>query len=371
MKKLIFFTALIFFTVTTTNIFAEVNTDEITSQIKSSLDEQGKSKNEVPMLVQQPTSSTSSEKLLDEMISRQAELQQQAGVQPVQNNQPSVSRKLTPEELADLVAKQVANSGAPTDEAFLKALKERFPLSSSQIRTFKERADIAQWDNQEQLTVPKPVIGTMTANLEPGSIPSVIKIASGYVTSLVFLDESGQPWPIAGYAVGDKDAFQINWDNRSNIMFIQSNKKYASTNLVLQMANLNIPVLFTVVADQSEVFYRLDLRIPRQGPNSETSGVLLSSNASLPHGTNNLTMTNLLDNIPPANSKKLSVEGGEASAWQLDDHLFLRTKLTVLSPKWGAVVSSSDGMHVYDMQSTPVVLASQNGKTVQLTMKEQ
>jgi intracellular multiplication protein IcmK len=340
---------------------ATIDTDELTRQIKSSLEDSNAPKSQEQQ--DQAAAQENTAALIDQAVTKIAQ----------QSPTPeSLKPKLTADQIISMTAKQIANSGSPTDEEFVKALKGKFPLSSAQIKTFKERADIAQWDNQEQITVPKPVIATMTANLEPGSIPSVIKISSGYVTSLVFVDENGAPWPIAGYAVGDKDAFQINWDNRSNIMFIQSNKRYASTNIVLQMADLNIPVLFTVVSDQSDVFYRLDIRVPRKGPKSTTStSIGGGANDSLPRGSNNLTMTNLLDGVAPADAKRLSVEGGKASAWLLDENLLVRTKMTILSPKWNAVVSSADGTHVYQMASSPVVLASDHGRTVQLVMKGQ
>jgi intracellular multiplication protein IcmK len=43
--------------------------------------------------------------------------------------------------------------------------------------------------------------------------------------------------------------------------------------------------------------------------------------------------------------------------------------LTLLSPGWMATVSSPDGMHAYQLQRTPNLLVSQNGKVVQLKVE--
>lgn len=365
---------ILFFILFSCNIYsAEYHKgDDLTRQITSSLKEinkkSGSSNNtEAPLLLPDSGGSSSSSSEVIKGLSSESKEKNDQEDKLASNSDEAIKTPL-PEE----VARIVAEAGSPTDEDFIKALKEKYPLSSEQIRTFKERADIDDWDKSEQISVPKPLISTMTANLEPGTTPTVIKIATGYVTSLVFVDETGAPWPIAGYAVGDKSAFQINWDKSTNIMFIETKKKYASTNLILQMADLNVPVLFTVVSDQNEVFYRLDIRVPSRGPNAKVHtyvGGGAGNNSLMPTKKDNLVMTNLLDGIPPPNSKPIQVRGGKAIAWLLNDgSLLLRTKLTVLSPNWNAIVNSSDGMHVYRLKNVPVILASENGRTLQLVM---
>ncbi len=76
-----------------------------------------------------------------------------------------------------------------------------------------------------------------------------------------------------------------------------------------------------------------------------------------------------LDGVPPNGAKALQVTGGPCQAWLLGGHLYLRTSLTVLSPSWLSTMSSPDGTHVYELQKTPVVLASQRGKIIQLMIK--
>ncbi len=51
-----------------------------------------------------------------------------------------------------------------------------------------------------------------------------------------------------------------------------------------------------------------------------------------------------------------------------DGKIYFRTKCTVLSPAWTATVASPDGTHVYEMMATPYILASQNGKTIDIKL---
>ena len=73
---------------------------------------------------------------------------------------------------------------------------------------------------------------------------------------------------------------------------------------------------------------------------------------------------------PPAGSKTLEVTGGgKAQAWLLNDTLFVRTRLTILSPGWISTMSSADGMHAYEMKRTPTLLMSMNGKEILLKIE--
>src|SRR5262249_43314318 len=82
--------------------------------------------------------------------------------------------------------------------------------------------------------------------------------------------------------------------------------------------------------------------------------------------TANPQLLQFLDGVAPAGSQILQVDGGDCQAWLYNGQLFLRTRLTVLSPSWIATMSSPDGTNVYQVPKAPVVLASSRGQMVQL-----
>ncbi|WP_306686756.1 DotH/IcmK family type IV secretion protein [Candidatus Coxiella mudrowiae] len=47
----------------------------------------------------------------------------------------------------------------------------------------------------------------MIVNLSPGATPPIIRLSSGFVTSLVFLDSKGAPWRIQACDLGDPNSF--------------------------------------------------------------------------------------------------------------------------------------------------------------------
>ena len=90
-----------------------------------------------------------------------------------------------------------------SDDAFTNTVRNMMPLSFDQIRTLHYLFD----QNQQAAAAapgvpPKPTSASVIVNLSPAATPLVIRLSSGFVTSLVFLDSSGAPWPIQAYDLG-------------------------------------------------------------------------------------------------------------------------------------------------------------------------
>ena len=201
-------------------------------------------------------------------------------------------------------------------------------------------------------------------SLAPGATPPVIRLSAGFVSSLVFLDSSGAPWPINSYDLGNPQAFNVQWDKKSNTLLIQASSLYTYGNLAVTLKSLNTPVMLTLIPGQKAVDYRVDLRIQHLGPNAKA---VLGGNG-LP-GVANPVLLGVLDGVPPAGSKSLKVSGGQAQAWYEGGKIYLRTRLTVLSPGWLSTMTSADGTKAYEMPATPSILVSHNGKATQLRVE--
>ena len=100
------------------------------------------------------------------------------------------------------------------------------------------------------------------------------------------------------------------------------------------------------------------------GPNSKE----LPTGTALPNSANQLLL-NVLDGVAPPGSKQLMVSGGDCQAWLMDDRMYLRTRLTVLSPGWIGRMVSPDGMYAYEIQKSSSVLVSQYGNPIELKIE--
>ena len=249
--------------------------------------------------------------------------------------------------------------------AFSNVLRTMMPLSPIQLQTLRRMFNINKRASVAfPGTPPKSTSTTILVNLSPGASPPVIRLRSGFISSLVFLDSTGQPWPIQAYDNGDPQAFNIQWDQQGNpaTLLVQSNGGYKNANIAVILQGNPTPLMLTFIPGQRAVDYRVDLRVPGLGPNASMNMGVMPSAISP-------QLLSVLNGVSPAGAKRLQVIGGAAEAWGLGGHLYLRTRLTLMSPSWIATMSSPDGTHAYELMKSPVILASRRGCMVHLTIK--
>lgn len=250
-----------------------------------------------------------------------------------------------------------------SQEAFANMLRSMMPLTPDQIVTLRKLFNNSQRAAaQYPGTPPRPTSSSVIVNLSPGATPPIIRLGNGFITSLVFLDSTGQPWPVQAYDIGDPNSFNVDWDRIGNTLLIQSNTTYKSGNLAVMLKGQDTPVMLTLMPGQRAVDYRVDLRVPGFGPNASPIASGLPDIA-------NPQLLDFLNGIPPDGAQAVQVNGGPCQAWEFAGNLYLRTQLTVLSPSWLASMSSPDGTNVYEIIKSPVILASYRGKVVQLTVE--
>lgn len=247
---------------------------------------------------------------------------------------------------------------AARDQAFDQLTVNTLPMTPAQIQKLRNLFA----DSNRAATAapggapPKPVSSTQTVSLDPGATPPIIRPYQGYVTSLVFLDSTGAPWPIQAYDIGNPGAFNVQWDRTSNTLMVQSQALYTTGNLVVQLKGLNTPISISLVPGQPIVDYRVDMRIQGLGPNAKTTGM----GTGLPAAASN-DLLNVLDGVPPAKVRPLNIPGSTSQAWISDEKngpMYLRTHYTLLSPAWISAMSSADGMNAYQLPKVPSVLVS-------------
>lgn len=257
-------------------------------------------------------------------------------------------------------------SSSLNQAAFNQLLNKTMPMTPEQIHEFKKAVDTTQRAVAIPAnTPPKPMSSTLMVSLAPGETPPAIKMSMGFISSLVFVDASGAPWPITAYDLGNSQAFNVQWEKKSNILMIQPLQPYTYANLVVQLKGLAPPVMLTLVPGQSVVDYRVDVTVMGQGPNGQGS----ASREGLPKEASPLLL-GVLDGIPPEGSKALTVSDGSGEAWLSGDVLYFRSKYTVLSPAWLDRMQSPDGMQAYQLPPTPALLISKLGKPVEIGIQE-
>lgn len=255
--------------------------------------------------------------------------------------------------------------GPDSDLAFTAMLQQNMPLTPQQVLHLRQQIDVAQRAAATPPNIPpKPVSSTIMVNLAPGTTPPAIRLAQGYVSSLVFVDSTSQPWPIAAFDIGNPKAVNIQWDGKSNILLLQAVAAYSDGDIVIRLVGNPTPITLQLVSGQRVVDYRVDLHVSGIGPNTKEVPI----GTGLPSSASQLLL-GVLDGIAPAGSRTLTVRGADAQAWMLGEKMYLRTRLTLLSPGWVGTMVSPDGMHAYELPKTSSVLVSRYGEPAELKIE--
>jgi len=249
--------------------------------------------------------------------------------------------------------------------AFATMMGQNVPLAPRQVVQLRQQIDMAQRAASIPAVIPpKPVSTTIMVNLAPGTTPPAVRLAQGYVSSLVFVDSTGTPWPIAAFDIGNPKSVNIQWDGKSNILLLQAVTPYSYGDIVIRLVGLPTPITLEIISGQRVVDYRVDLHVSGIGPNTKE----LPSGINLPNSANQLLL-GVLDGVAPAGSRLLTVFGADAQAWLLGEKLYLRTRMTVLSPGWIGTMVSPDGMHAYELPKASSVLISRHGEPAELKIE--
>ena len=298
---------------------------------------------------------------------------QNAGNQQISPNAPTGSQiptdGITPVD-NQAILNGLASAASPTGPSadagrqavFKAALDSVFPFSPEEIQALFDKLH----ENQNAIAGPsignpKAVVKAETVPLDPGAEPKEIETDVGFVTTVSFLDSTGNPWPIQDIGVGGN--FDIPApEEGGNVIRITPLSKYAFGNLSVRLFNLTTPLSFKLRASSGTVYYRYDARVPRFGP--KAAAPLIDHGNDLVAGDSMLM--EILDGAPPLTSTRLSVVGVDArtAAWRVGDKVYVRTPFILLSPGWVGNVGSGDGTRVYEIPDTPVLLLSDNGNLI-------
>lgn len=251
------------------------------------------------------------------------------------------------------------------DAAYQQAVEEAAPLTPAQIKNLRQKVD----DTERAAAAlprffPKIVTSSVSVSLSPGATPQVVRLFSGFVTTLMVVDQAGNPLIVKTVDIGggDKD-FTVSWEkdaekSGSNYVKISPKSPYAFGNVSITLADVSVPISLTLVSGQREVDDRVDVRV---------QGIGNISTAALPKGVAPAVLT-MLSGFGPDGAKLLTSSNTEVMAWEYNDNFFVRTNYTLLSPAYISMQRSPDGIAVYEIPRTPVVVALSNGAPLNVSL---
>jgi intracellular multiplication protein IcmK len=239
------------------------------------------------------------------------------------------------------------------------AVGNYMPLTPEQIKVLRGRLDKTKRAAAASPTVPpKPVYSVKTVDLSPGAPPPIVRV-SNLGAAVTFIDATGAPWDLLEVNNMSSERFDVVHPVAAvPAITITPKGDYVEGDVAVFLKDLPFPVVIKMIAGQKETDYRLDIRVPRRGPNAvqPIQGV---SAIDLPKAS----LQSLLDGIDTPDAKPLRIDSGPTGmqAWIVGDHIVLRTSLFLNNPAYTGSLTSADGTHVYEIPKTPVVTVSENG----------
>lgn len=259
-------------------------------------------------------------------------------------------------------------------EAFQRIKEASAPLTPEQIAELHEMADAAE---RASAAIPggppRPVSRAVTVNLLPGAEPAIVRLYTGFVTSLVFVDDVGAPLRVitsdvmkGGFVViedaedakAPREAVSI----PQNVVKVHPVLAYATGNILVTLEGVPVPVTLTLVSGQREVDYRVDVRI--------RGGVGKAGLVDAPGASGSRAMREFLSGGTPPGAKPVTTDNSRVAVWSVEGRYYVRTDLTLLSPAYVNPGRSADGTHWYEIPPASVLVLSAAGRLVTTTMKE-
>jgi intracellular multiplication protein IcmK len=317
--------------------------------------------------------------------------------QPVNGQLSGAARSVTPAFLPQ------SGSRHPN---FSAAAQNAIPITPGMIRALQHRYDGVSKAIADAHTSPMaiPETSTVTIGLGPQSVTNIIETAYGFPTAVAFLDNTGAPWPIAwttnsNPAPGSpttKSDTCVNGGNPataatagtampaivasgfivcvpykgSNVLEISPHSRYPRGGLLVNLKGAAAPLPFLILTNSHHYEARLDVQIDQRGPDASPE-VYVRSNAP---ETGAPALTAMLNGEPPADAVPLGVIGASPEAiraWRYRGQIYIRTRDKILSPEWDGSEYGPDGVGIYAVPNTPVVLMSgADGRTFSVSFKE-
>lgn len=246
------------------------------------------------------------------------------------------------------------------DPDFQAGLRALFPMSPEQEQELRRRGIDAQ-----RIAAPsevKTLQETKPVSLAPNSTPLRVLTELGAINAIAFVDQTGEPWPIA----------EIRWPagfsgqnppKGSHVMMLEPKAKFERGNLVVRLDGLATPIPLDLAPGDGKAHGTFNAVIPRNGPNAKPTLI------DRPLSAGDDALLAALTGVGPAGGVPVRVQGApvDTRAWRIGDDVYLRTSLNLLSPGYREA-TRGEGMSAFRLRFTPVLILSDSGSRVRVRL---
>lgn len=253
---------------------------------------------------------------------------------------------------------------------FDSSMKNMMPLTPEQIKKFQSKVQ----ETQEAIKIDKPpqvTEKTKSIPLQPGKRNLEINISPGYVSSVVFYDLTGEPWPITSVTIGNPNAYSVVKPDLDpgNMITISALKKYSNSNLIVTLKKLSMPIslqLSTNIDQADSTDSLISFRADQRGPMAKDPVVGPKLEKTIDD-----VMLSFLDFVPPsgADKKNTTPKLSGVDVWEYDGVYYIRSRYSLLWPAYRQAAKGVGGIGVYVCSRVPSFVVSYDGKNQRISVK--
>lgn len=252
-------------------------------------------------------------------------------------------------------------------DAFNSAMEQAFPMTPEMIRRYRQI-----FEEQQRATLDRPEPQARMESgfiaLEPGETPGRLLLSPGIASVISFYDATGQSWPIEQYVVGSGQNFEVvALGEESNSLVMTPLSRLGWSNLVVRLRDEPRPVVLHVSISEAVAHFRHDIQIGRMGPNAEVTLASGAAPAVVTEAGSQILLSMLSRVDIPRAAVSVPVSHVQAEAWTLGDRMFVRSRHALLSPSWTASLAGPNGVRVYEINPSSMLLFSVDGRVIRVS----
>jgi|GEM_PF-3307036 len=258
---------------------------------------------------------------------------------------------------------------------FNKQLSNQFPVSPEDTLSIRKKAETHIKAENQPINEVHLDLSMIDLDIN-SSKPINIRVAKGYVSSLVFFDQLGNPWPVYGDVVGDKDAFKAEAVTEfKNVVTFEIAKKFKESNALLSLEGLSVPLVIRLIGDEKKVDSRVYTRVPRLSPKAkeenQKDSIYSQSESDKELPKEMLAFLNGDgDKVPGAVPYQLTGVDGEVYLYQ--GMLYIRSAALLLSPPSMGTATSPSGVNIFKINPvTNLFFSKKDGSTIDAVVEKQ
>lgn len=254
-----------------------------------------------------------------------------------------------------------------------EAKQQLAPFTSTEVRGLRDAVEGMRQDKAYKPVRTIPRISSETLDLSPGAAIPVLRTAVGEMSTMLFVDSTGAPWPLAAAPRNSSNRFfDVEWLEGTPSLIVSALSAYETGNVTVFLEGLATPVVVKLVTGETDtkaltraIDVRKDFRVPGRGPNAKAS--LMGPGKIALYDD---VMQSFLDGIPPQDAELITAAGdipARTKVWQFNQSLYVRTQQEIQSA-FDQSMAAGDGTKVYRLPITPYVTLSDMGRAVTLQL---